>query len=448
MIQKNKRQKLQMRKLLKVALLLSAQLGLSHKTFAFSFENYSAVQQARGTAMANLVDIGASSVFFHPALMNKKKGHQLYLGHSIVDFQLDNFNTYHRDQPLSGIARQTQKNEDLETLVFLNAAFKWQFLDNVAIGLGMNMPANALARVSAVTAEDASYLRYDDRRIAPEFVTSFSHKLSKGFSYGGGLIASFKAKGNVQLAASQEDADSRLLMELKPVFIPFLSSAITKEWDNHSQTIIAFQYRLEHQTKSQITVDVAASTRLANVPFNAESSLVPFYEPHAFLLSAAQEFQKINFYGSLDYKLWSNYQGPIIDLKGKDIEDLTAINDQNKQFHLKDTYTASLGTKIKNIATLFGGEYSQLFGVSYRPSVLKENLTSIAVLDAKEKALATGGEWSGTIFEKHKITLDWSLRATFLENKKVQVLDSRGIKKIASLGGKVIDLGAGIHVDF
>jgi len=427
-------------------------------SFAYQGEHFghSAVSRAMNLSQISTSRQDGASFAFNPATVNFVENARFDLSIDAMKLNVDDLRLTRSQSALSGISTDSFNAGDMDTLYNGMMSFNMRFHPRLSVGAMLYMPVGPMARISAESGNESSYLFYDDRKRVPELNAAASYALTENLNLGIGLHYSFSTEGTIQLAAGQEDADSRLIAEMTPQVRPTIGVTYQfgevwktqKNMPQKSWTIGAY-YLHEDKNEFSFNVDIAASTRLASIPFQATSDLVAFYRPKTFGLGLSYENDSFGLSTNLEWKQWSNYKAPVIDLKGKDIEDLSSIDPDEKNVRLQDSGNFSVGFQKKNLYSLFGYDVDLLSGYRFHQQVKEKNNYTLAVVDNPTHSFSVGQLIKAIEISQGKtVNLVQYMRIHFLENQQFETRQKTQLIKTVQSGGEVIDIGASIQVNF
>lgn len=394
---------------------------------------------------------GTYSARGNPALLPLvKKG--LSLDSAGQFYQLDNANIQSSSSasPSSGLASDLHQASNAHPSQSLGLGFTFPFSQKLAFGLASRFPGDSVAKVHAFTENEANYLHFDDRQARPEIFTGLGFSLTPWLNLGAGLYYSLKAKGTVQLGISQTDAESRLLLEVAPEFIPYFGLAFIFNKDNGDQWIWGGNYRFEQKAEGDLKVDLDFDVGLGTIPFSTASKLVAFYDPAVISVGQLYKTKKFNIALNYEFSHWSGYKPPVISLSGKDLDTLNSGKRTEVNLNLKDTHSLRLGMEWPDYYQTQGNVlYTLRYGLEGHTSAVGKNTNNVAIVDSNRVGLNLGhgftfpnlSDWIVLPF-----SIDFAFKALFLIDDDYQD-NLKSANRRSHSGGQVYNAMMGVHFE-
>lgn len=436
-------------KKLPVFLLFVQTLVLTENIFATSSFSKTSVRNMGLAGSANLTAPAAFSAKENPASLPVWKSTKFSFGYALTNTNLKDCNSHEGTLPPSGMLSDSHKISDAEQVKIFSFGLSTPINSSISFGIAGTVPSGDMMKIHAFTANETTYLFYDDRKQRPEIFTSLGMALPKGIYAGVGIAYSLKASGTMQMAVSQDDAEARMVMGIRPAYMPFVGLLYQKIFGkkNENEFLLGTIYRHEHSPETTINTDVRFDIGMGAIPFSAISQLVAFYDPTIVGIGTALIMPEIKFFASMENIFWSKYQAPIIVLSGNDLGQLTDGTSAKSKIKLKDTWVYRIGTEIKNLINIDSFSLSTRFGIEYHTSALKKNPEIVKVVDTEKTTFGLG-------FELKIPKLEYLINKSFDLNIATNFtrLNSKTITGEAgntiSIGGNIFTCAGGINFDF
>ena len=349
----------------------------------------------------------------------------------------------------SGISRDSYKAKDAENLKSYAIGLVIPLGDKLVFGLSGLLPINSFARIYSFTTNESNYLHYNDRQQRPEIFTGLGLKLPGNFSIGGGLFYSVKADGVMQAGISNTDAEARVLMDLKPVVIPYGGILYKKPFEK-GNLLVGLSYRGEHGPKTKLNMEMRGGTSSFSVPITVSSEVVALYDPSVLGFGLAFENNSFESFFSLERSFWNNYKAPIVVLGGDDIGTLTGRVLDTSPVLLEDSWSFRLGHEFKNVGTFFLGSLDFQVGVEFHESSLPESPNSLAILDSDRVAYNLGFGLSypklGQYIKKG-IEFNFAMKWIQIDEMTYSARNKNQISQSAKTGGSVLGIVVGVGIE-
>ena len=260
--------------------------------------------------------------------------------------------------------------------------------DALHFGLATYLPQGKVGRIRGLSPQQTTYLRYDGQEQKPVAFTALAWRVSEAFSIGGGAYYSLRARGSLQVNLAQDQSEGRLDLDMEPVIVPYGGIL----WQ-HGLLKVGATYREAQESASEIDSSFTFSTTEATLPFEARTSLVPYFDPAQTRLGVAWEDPAYSLYAAVERAAWSRYRAPIVNLSGPDVAAISAEGAGNsRSAGLRDTEAYRLGF-AKPLTQSTWGEMDVRFGYEYHTSAHRPGVRSTLV-DPTRQVLALGSVWS------------------------------------------------------
>lgn len=255
--------------------------------------------------------------------------------------------------------------------------------DIVHVGIASYLPQGSFGRVKGVSSYQPTYLRYSEQQEKPAIYTAVGVRLPAGFGIGVGAYYTLKAKGVLQINLSDTESEGRVDIVMEPVIAPYGGLS----WQG-SRLRLGLVYREAQETQSKIESAFAFSTDDLLLPFEANTSLVPFYDPALLRIGGSWTFDFAQLLFSVEEAQWSRYKAPLVALSGKDVASISAEG-QSRDAGLQNTYAYRFGVIVP---LPLKTDVDIRAGLESHSSANKSGSTS-AVVDPSRQVFAFGGSW-------------------------------------------------------
>lgn len=420
-------------------LIVTSILIISFQTFAQSLDPVDMAMN--GAALYSSPGPGKAAT--NPAWTSLSNENQLILSGQLKEPALENTDLSPAGTSLSGMKPDPYQAAKADSLGTGSMGIDLHVAKSLGVSVGISMPATRLARIQTYSGQEANYLRFDSRTQKPEIATGMGLAFGQYFAIGGGIYHSFKAKGQLQLAASDSDADARMSMEVLPDMIPYFNLALQSNPEG-DRWMFGARYRAEGDSPSEIEIDTSFNLDgIGSFPLSTGSNLVAFYTPETYSLGIGRMARSWQLHSAWDYQRWGHYQSPMISLIGRDLTNLTGGVVDYDPISLKNTHRIAVGggvtlTDADDPLWIFAG-------AAFEQSALKTPVTSLAVLD--------NDTWSGSLGAKRLFHFHWpndldldlrmAARFTKIKEENFSMTSSRGVYKTAHVGGGIWDISIG-----
>ena len=380
----------------------------------------------------------------NPAGLALQDKTQIGFNLNLTSYNLDDTNRTPFEKPVSGITRDNYQASKAKSVSQYSIGLSLPLSKSLVFGLSAFMPAEKLLSIYTQTSNESNYLHFNERTQRPEVYLAGGYKFTDHFSLGAGLYLSMKANGLIQIGLSSTDAESRSLIDAKPVLIPYVGTLY-----QNNDYLIGLSYRFVNDPKTILGFQLRQKLSGLTVPVTTDSILVPIYDPAQVILGLGLKKESYESYLSLERVFWSNYKAPIIELEG-DIGNLTAGGIPEKNISFEDTWTIRLGHNFKNIFEIFNGQYSHLIGIEYHQGASKDAPESISILDTDKWVVSTGLELglpSMGKFISKPVSLNFGVQYLKLVEKTYSARNKKNTVQSAKTGGNVLGFSGGVRIE-
>ncbi len=362
---------------------------------------------------------------------------------------LDNTELKFRDQPLTGLPFDDYQSANAGNMNTFSGGGNLRLGQRLVIGGSLFIPLDSLARVYAFSGNESNYLHYMDRQARPEIYTGLGIRVFDWFSFGAGFLGSVKADGTLQTGITQNTAEARVLLELKPVLIPYGGVLFEKEV-GEGKFLFGTAYRGEHSSVANLNVDMGFVVGPGKLPFSADSQLIAFYDPAKLNLGLGYQSARYGIYFSAENVFYSSYKSNIVKLGGSDLGVLNNPTINIAPVKLRDSWSYRAGYEIKNWGNIFNANLTNQFGIEYHQSSLPSNPSSLSILDVDRFVFGAGlslGMPGIKDFITKPINFNLGGKWAVLSRESFRIVDSTGNVLTAKAGGNVLSLIAGLSFE-
>ncbi len=385
---------------------------LPNTSNASVFDTYG--QSAAGIGLGNSALAGGPSAYAaytNPAALTASDRSELASSLLVTQFHLQDL----PDAPGGQLPPDSSRESKAQALQGVSLGLNLKLNEQLHFGLAGYMPQGNFGRIRGLSPYQSSYLSYSEQQQKPDIFTAIGIRLSPDWSLGLGAYYSLRADGVLQISLNNKESEGRFDLLMEPVVVPYAGLLWAPSQQNFK---VGLTYRAAQETKSQISSAFAFSTDDALLPFEAATSLVPFYDPALLRVGASVHGDQTDLHFSLEQARWSAYKTPLVTLTGNDVAALSQeLSAENSG--LKDTFAYRLG--LSHLLPAAGDQSLQFRGgLEYHSSANKTGARS-SVVDPARWTLAAGTSWSfapDTL--GRRLTLDAALQHHQLEALKTQ----------------------------
>ena len=349
------------------------------------FDSYG--QSAGTIAIGNATTAGGTSTFAaytNPALLVHSKKNEISVQAIMTRFDLQDL-PEDASSPLPPDQDRASQASDLQgNSVGANFVIR----ERLHLGFAAYLPSGSFGRIKGVSSYQSTYLRYSENQEKPAIYSSVAIALPYGFSIGAGAYYSLRAKGVLQVALSAEESEGRVDLNMEPVIAPYGGIA----WQNPATgTTLGVYYREAQKTDSKIDSAFRLTTADFGLPFNASTSIVPFYDPALLRFGVSQTIQDVTVLLSFEQAQWARFKNSLVSLTGNDVAQVSRESAVTT-VDLRDTQAYRLG-----VIAPFVGPWEQSLelraGLESHTSANRPN-TRGNVIDPARQTAALGLNWS------------------------------------------------------
>ncbi|MCX6130527.1 MAG: hypothetical protein NTX25_15875, partial [Proteobacteria bacterium] len=322
----------------------------------------------------------AYAAYSNPALLIEAEQNEISSNVMLAQFHLQDLAAGDSGH----LPQKTDRSAKASDLKGASLGINLKLSDDLHFGLASYLPEGSIAHVKAHSRYDMSYLRYSQQQQRPAAYTALALKLPFGLALGIGAYYSVKAHGLLQVAIDSQESAGRMDIVLEPVVIPYAGLS----WKLKALTIAAF-YREAQKSTSQIDSSMSFSTESGMLPFEASSSLIPFYDPKIVRLGLAWKDDTWLLLTSFEHASWSDFQTPVLNITGTDVAALSVEN-RPTEVGLRDTRALRFG--LETHLTLGGDRTVFRCGLEIHSSANQSAKPSY-VVDPERHSLAIGSSY-------------------------------------------------------
>jgi len=400
---------------------------------------------------ADLTDGGAYASKGNPASLTKIKK---TLGDTSIQVNspsLEDTKFKLSDPASSGLGGDTYSAANASNMNGLTFGITLPLGSRVSFGASGALPAGSLAKVYAYSGKESNYLLYMDRQARPEIYTGLGLKIMEQLSVGFGFFYSIKADGTIQAAMSDTDQENRLLLDLKPILVPYGGLLFSHNFTKDKELLIGASYRAEHTAQAQLNVDIRMGVGdIGTIPVQAESQLLAFYDPARIGLGLGYKTKKLGTYFGLETIQYSNFKANVNIMNNGVFDGLENGEMSRNPISLQDSWNVRTGFEVKEWTSVWSGRVNSQIGFEYQTSALPSNPTSLAIVDTDKTVVNFG---SGFRFPKIEgilnfpLTINLGFKWTHLFDESFSVVNSTGGVSSAQVGGNVYSFITGVAVE-
>ncbi|RLA63561.1 MAG: hypothetical protein DRQ88_01665 [Epsilonproteobacteria bacterium] len=400
---------------------------------------------------ADLTDGGAYASKGNPASLTKIKKTLMDTSIQVNSPNLEDTKLVLSDPAASGLTQDTYSASNASNMNGLTFGMTLPLGSRISFGVSGAMPAGSLAKVYAYSGKESNYLHYMDRQARPEIYTGLGIKLWEPLSIGLGAFFSIKADGTIQSAMSDTDQENRMLLDLKPILVPYAGILWTQNLAKDEELIIGATYRAEHNAKAELKVDIRMGVgSIGMIPVQAESQLLAFYDPAKISMGLGFKNKKIGTYFGLENIQYSKFKANIMQMNNGIFDGLENGELSRNPIVLQDSWTVRTGFELKEWIPIFNGNVNSQIGFEYQTSALPSDPISLAMLDTDKTVVNFGSGFRFPKIEgivKMPLTFNLGFKWTHLFDESYTVVNSAGGISSAQIGGEVFSFITGVVVE-
>lgn len=391
----------------------SAILGMlacmAHSAHANVFDTYGL--GASTVAVGNATTAGgptAYAAYSNPALLVKSDRSEIASAAMLTQFKLQDLPAGEAGR----LPRDPDRESDANALQGGSLGLNLKLTDDLHFGLAAYMPQGSFGRIKGLSPYEATYLRYSEQQQKPAAYTALAIKGPWDLSFGLGAYYSLRARGLLQVALDSQESEGRLEFLMEPVVVPYFGIS----W-SAGNWVLGAMHREAQETESTIESSFAFSTDSAMLPFDASTSLIPFYDPALTRVGFAWNGERLRVMGSIERASWSRFNAPVVTITGSDVAALSVENRPGNA-NLRDTQALRFG--IAAPLAVLQDRLELRAGLEAHSSANRKNAPSY-VVDPERRTLALGSAYNfSPDKEGHQLTLDAAYQLSQLSSLSVQ----------------------------
>ncbi len=380
------------------------------------FDTYG--QGASSVALGNAIVAGGPSAFAaytNPAALTNSNRSELATSLLATQFRLKDI----PDSPGGKLPPQSFDESQAEAIQGVTLGINLKLNSFVHAGLAGYMPQGNFGRLRGLSPYQASYLSFSEQQQKPAIFTALAVKLPADFALGLGAYYSLRAKGVLQVSLSNIESEGRFDLVMEPVVVPYGGVL----WSPQDLPVkLGLTYRAAQETQSEIASAFAFSTEDALLPFDATTSLVPFYDPAMLRLGASWTSGASALHVTLEQSQWSKFKAPLVTLSGSDVAALSQELNPAKNSGLKDALAYKVGAS-RSIPMGSDETLELRSGLEFHSSA-NESGKSSSVIDPARWTIAAGAAWTlAADQEGHRLSLEGAL-----QHHQLSAIKTRSLK--------------------
>jgi long-subunit fatty acid transport protein len=382
---------------------------MAHQSFANVFDTYGL--GASTVAVGNATTAGgptAYAAYSNPALLVRSERSEIASAAMLTQFNLQDLPSGEAGR----LPRDPDRESDANALQGGSLGLNLKLTDDLHFGLAAYMPQGSFGRIKGLSPYEATYLRYSEQQQKPAAYTALAIKGPWDLSFGVGAYYSLRARGLLQVALDSQESEGRLEFIMEPVVVPYFGVS----W-SAGNWVLGAMHREAQETESTIESSFAFSTESAMLPFDASTSLIPFYDPAMTRVGFAWNGERLRVMGSVERASWSRFNAPVVTITGSDVAALSVENRPGNA-NLRDTQAFRFGIAAPLAALQDRLELRA--GLEAHTSANRRNAPSY-VVDPERRTLALGSAYNFSPDKNgHQLTLDAAYQLSQLSSLSVQ----------------------------
>ncbi len=315
------------------------------------------------------------------------------------------------------------------------------------LGISIYLPIGSIIETNSGNPFLPEYVMYRSRYQRTSAYINFAHKSTEDFAWSLGTIIGFQASADVNTNLSLNGNTYGSWANAKTKVSPSLGAIFSIAYKINPSTLY-FSYQQEMKSN----LDAHATGQINNPSlglFDANIKSVIFYDPHTFRFGTNFPMGDFEFFGGLEYLMWSNYQPSKIHvIKNGGVVD-SSVNYEN--LITRNTFNPRIGLKYRLTDRINLG-----LGLMYRQTPLDGDFSGSGnSIDTNSFILSTGFSHRIVVWSKD-VTLGSSLEYHQLEEKNVTKSPNTekgnaGVKLGGpgyTIGGYVLSASVGLKFNF
>ncbi len=382
---------------------------VAYPAYANVFDTYGL--GASTVAVGNATTAGgptAYAAYSNPALLVKSDRSEIASAAMLTQFNLQDLPSGEAGR----LPRDPDQESDADNLQGGSLGLNLKLTDGLHFGLAAYMPQGSFGRIKGLSPYEATYLRYSEQQQKPAAYTALAIKGPWNLSFGLGAYYSLRARGLLQVSLDSKESEGRLEFIMEPVVVPYFGVS----W-SAGQWVLGAMHREAQETESTIESSFAFSTDSAMLPFDASTSLIPFYDPALTRVGFAWNGERLRVMGSIERASWSRFNAPVVTITGSDVAALSVENRPGNA-NLRDTQAIRFGVAAP--LAFMQDRLELRAGLEAHTSANRRNKASY-VVDPERRTLALGSAYNfAPDSEGHQLTLDAAYQLSQLSSLSVQ----------------------------
>ncbi|WP_141733102.1 OmpP1/FadL family transporter [Oligoflexus tunisiensis] len=366
---------------------------------------------ASTVALGNATTAGgptAYAAYSNPALLVKSDRSEIASAAMLTQFNLQDLPAGEAGRLPADLDRESQADALQGGSLGLNL----KLTDTLHFGLAAYLPQGRFGRIKGLSPYEATYLRYSEQQQKPAAYTALAIQGPWDLSFGVGAYYSLRARGLLQVSLDSQESEGRIEFLMEPVVVPYFGvSWSVGNW------VLAAMHREAQETESSIESSFAFSTESAMIPFDASTSLIPFYDPALTRIGFAWTGERLQVMGSVERASWSRFNAPVVTITGADVAALSVENRPGSA-NLRDTQAVRLGLAAP--LAILQDRLELRAGLEAHTSANRPKTPSY-VVDPERRTLALGTAYNfAPDSQGHQLTLDAAYQLSQLSSLSVQ----------------------------
>jgi long-subunit fatty acid transport protein len=318
------------------------------------------------------------------------------------------------------------------------------------LGISIYIPVGSLIETNSGNPFLPEYVLYRSSYQRTSAYANFAHAFGDDIAVSLGALVGFQATADVtadlamnNLGTDPYGSSGSARAKIAPSLGAIISA--TKKFEENK---IYFTYQQEMKSNLRAHV-VGGVVSPLSLPLDSTVDATIFYDPHTFRIGGDYKLGSLQFFGALEYQMWSNYKSPLLVLTKS-----AGVMEPSRNFELLQTQnTINPRIGIKHNLT---DRWNYSLGFNYHQTPLKGNFSGNGNSIDTDTFIYTCGIqyrmviWSkdvllGTSFEYHDLKAKQVVKTANLENGNAgSKIGSPGY----SIGGTIMASTFGIKFNF
>lgn len=278
------------------------------------------------------------------------------------------------------------------------------------LGLSVFLPIGNLIETNSGDPFLPEYVMFHSRYRRTNVYLNFARKWSDDLAWSLGTLLGFQASAEVNANLSLGGGGQGSWGKARSKIAPSLGiiTSVVKKFDRAK---MYFTYQQE--MKSNLHAGVSGEITNPNLPlFVAAIDSVIFYDPHTFRLGTSYNFGKSEFFGGVEYQMWSGYKPPTIYISKTGGAIVSSSNYEH--IKIRDTINPRIGMKVE-----LTDRWTTGLGLAYRMTPLEGDFSGSGnSIDSNTYIITTGLQYRIVIWSKD-VNLGTSFEYQQLEKRHV-----------------------------